>query len=474
MKHEIGLVGFGTIGTGVAKILYGKAEMLRAKTGLDISLSRICDIDIATPRDVEVPEDALTTNADELLADPDISLIIELVGGTAFARELILKALEAGKPVVTANKALLAEHGLELFQKAKEKGVSLSFEAAVGGGIPIIGSLLNGYLANDIDTIIGIVNGTCNYILTKMTNDNQPYEEALTEAQERGYAEKDPTLDVGGGDSAHKLAILARLGFGVDFDFDNIYIEGIDGAQLYDLHCADELGYVLKLLAIAKHTGGRVELRVNPTLLPKQHPLAGVSDVFNAVWVHGDAVGNSMLYGRGAGEMPTASAVVADVIDTLLGRARRAFQALSLFPGTTPRVQLKDISEIETCYYLRFMAVDRPGVLGEISGALGRHEISIASVIQRGRGAPGKEVPIVMLTHRAHEGSLLRALKEVARSGFVSKTYLLRVEKDEGKKVQSPRSEVQGPKSKVQSPKSKVQSPRSTGRTDDCRLMTAD
>ena len=431
MKHKIALVGFGTIGAGVAGILYGKAEELRTKTGLDITLSRICDIDITTPRDVTVPEGVLTTNADEIMADPDISVVIELVGGTTFARELILRALGAGKSVVTANKALLAEHGLELFQKARENGACLSFEASVGGGIPIIGSLLNGYLANNIDTLIGIVNGTCNYILTKMINDDQSYEEALAEAQERGYAEKDPTLDVGGGDSAHKLAILARLGFGVDFDFQDIYVEGIDGAELYDLHCADELGYALKLLAIGKRSGGDLELRVNPTLLPKSHPLAGVSDVFNAIWIHGDAVGDSMLYGRGAGQMPTASAVVADVINTLLGGAGLAFDALKLFPGTTPRVRVKEISEIETCYYLRFMATDRPGVLGEISGSLGRHGISIASVIQRGRGAPGKEVPIVMLTHRAHEGSLTRALEELGHSGSVSEIFLLRVENEQ-------------------------------------------
>jgi homoserine dehydrogenase len=428
MKHKVALVGFGTVGTGVAKILFGKAEKLRVKTGLDISLARICDIDITTPRGVEVPDGVLTTMADDVLADPGISVVIELVGGTTFARQLILKALNAGKAVVTANKALLAEHGLELFRTAKEKGVPLSFEAAVGGGIPIIGSLLNGYLANEIDSIIGIVNGTCNYILTKMVSDNKSYDEALAEAQRRGYAEKDPTLDVGGGDSAHKLAILARLGFGVDFDYHDIYVEGIDGAQLYDLHCADELGYVLKLLAIGKKRGNEIELRVNPTLLPKRHPLAGVSDVFNAIWIHGDAVGDSMLYGRGAGEMPTASAVVADVMDVLLGRAGRAFEALRLVPGTTERTRVKDISEIETCYYMRFMAVDRPGVLAEISGALGRHNISIASVIQRGRGAPGEEVPIVMLTHRAHEGSLRSALEEVAACGSVSKTYLLRAE----------------------------------------------
>ena len=428
MEHKIALVGFGTIGAGVAKIIYGKADKLRAKTGLDISLCKICDIDITSPRDVPVPDGVLTTNVDEVLADPEIELVIELVGGTTFARTLILKALDAGKSVVTANKALLAEHGLELFQKAREKGACLSFEASVGGGIPIIGSLLNGYLANDIDAIIGIVNGTCNYILTKMMDANQSYDEALAQAQERGYAEKDPALDVGGGDSAHKLAILARLGFGVDFDFADIYVEGIDETELYDLHCAAELGYALKLLAIAKKSGDELELRVNPTLLPKSHPLAGVSDVFNAIWVHGDAVGDSMLYGRGAGQMPTASAVVADIIDVLLGRAGQTFRALNVLPGSTPPAKLKDISEVETCYYLRFMAVDRPGVLAEIAGALGRHGISIVSVIQRGRGADGEEVPIVMLTHRAHEGSLVEALKEVAACGSVSKTYLLRVE----------------------------------------------
>ena len=428
MKHKVALVGFGTIGTGVAKILLNKAEALRAKTGLDIELGRICDIDVTTPRGVDVPAGVLTTNVDDILADPDVAVVIELVGGTTFARELILKALDSGKAIVTANKALLAEHGLELFRKAAEKKVPLAFEASVGGGIPVIGSLLNGYLANDLDTIIGIVNGTCNYILTRMMNDDEPYAAALAKAQALGYAEKDPTLDVGGGDSAHKLAILARLGFGIDFDYADIHVEGIDGIELYDLHCAAEFGYVLKLLAIGKRTADAVELRVNPTLLPRRHPLAGVSDVFNAIWVHGDAVGDSMLYGRGAGEMPTASAVVADIIDVLLGRAGRTFDSLNLFPGRTPAARVKEISDVETCYYLRFMAVDQPGVLAAISGALGRHRISIASVIQRGRGPHGEEVPIVMLTHRAHEGSLRTALAEIGSCGCVSKIFLLRAE----------------------------------------------
>ena len=428
MKHKVALVGFGTIGTGVAKILYGKAGELTTKTGLDISLAKICDIDITTPRDVAVPAGVLTATVDDVLRDPEIELVIELVGGTTFARELILRALDAGKSVVTANKHLLALHGAELFEKARQRGVSLCFEASVGGGIPIIASLLNGYIANRLDTIIGIVNGTCNYILTKMMNDSQSYGEALAEAQEHGYAEKDPALDVGGGDSAHKLAILARLGFGVDFDYKDICVEGIDNTQLYDLHCASELGYALKLLAICKRTDDKLELRVNPTLLPKTHPLAGVSNVFNAIWIHGDAVGDGMQYGRGAGQMPTASAVIADVVDVLLGRAGKGFSALNIYPGRTPRMAVKDISDIETCYYLRFMANDRPGVLAEIAGALGRQGISIASVIQRGRGLAGQEVPIVMLTHRAREGGLRQALKEIAAGTSVSKTYLLRVE----------------------------------------------
>lgn len=428
MKRKVALVGFGTIGTGVAKVLYGKADELRAKTGLDIALARICDIDITTPRDVAVPPGVLTTRVDDILRDPEIEVVIELVGGTTFARDLILRSLDAGKSVVTANKHLLALHGQELFQKARQKGVSLSFEASVGGGIPIIASLLNGYVANTIDTIIGIVNGTCNYILTKMMNDNQSFDEALAEAQQNGYAEKDPTLDIGGGDSAHKLAILARLGFAADFNYNDIHTEGIDSTDLYDLHCAAELGYVLKLLAIGKRVDGALELRVNPTLLPRRHPLAGVSGVFNAIWIHGDAVGDGMLYGRGAGQLPTASAVVADVIDVLLGRAGQAFKALNLFPGTTPRMAVRTINEVETCYYLRFIAADRAGVLAEISGALGRQGISIASVIQRTRGRAGEDVPIVMLTYRANEGRLRQALDEVMLRGSVSKIHLLRVE----------------------------------------------
>ena len=414
----VGLVGFGTIGTGVAKILLSNGEQLRAKTGIDIVLKRICDIDVTRDRGIQVPEGVLTTRLEDVLNDPEIEVVIELVGGTTVAKDITARAIAAGKRIVTANKALLAEAGRELFRAARERGVSISFEASVGGGIPIIAALRDGLIANDIQSIVGIVNGTCNYILSRMTAEGASYEKALAEAQRLGYAERDPTLDVEGIDSAHKLAILAALGFAADFRYESIHVEGITRTDPADIVCAAELGYTLKLLAIGKRIGDGLELRVHPTLLPNEHPLASVHDVFNGICVIGSAVGETMFYGRGAGQMPTASAVVSDLVDIFIGKAERTFERLRLFPGRTESLRVRSIDEIESRYYLRFSALDRPGVLAQIAGEFGRHQISIASVMQEERHAT-RAVPLIIMTHQAREANLRKALAGIEPHGVV-------------------------------------------------------
>jgi homoserine dehydrogenase len=412
----VALVGFGTVGTGVARILIEHAESLQAKTGIQIVLKRVCDVDVTTDRGIPLPDRVLTTQLDEVLGDPEVEVVIELVGGTTVAKDIVLASIAAGKSVVTANKALLAEHGREIFSAAHERGVPVAFEASVGGGIPLIVALRDGLIANDITSMVGIVNGTCNYILSRMSAEGTSYADALAEAQRRGYAEADPTLDVEGVDSAHKLAILAALGFAADFRFDEIHLEGIAGMDPQDIAYAAELGYTLKLLAIGKRFDDELELRVHPTLLPNEHPLAAVHDVFNAVCVTGSAVGETMFYGQGAGQMPTASAVVADLVDILLGKAKQTFELLRLFPGRTESLRVRPVGEVESRYYLRFAALDRPGVLAAIAGEFGRHDISIASVMQKERHAT-RAVPLVILTHVARETNLRQALAAIEPHG---------------------------------------------------------
>ena len=409
---RVGLVGFGTIGAGVVKILNEDSEALRAKTGIRLVLKQICDTDLTTDRGVAPPDGTLTSDLDALLGDPEIEVVIELVGGTTVAKDITLAAIAAGKSVVTANKALLAEAGRELFQAAREKGVSISFEASVGGGIPVIAAIRDGLIANDIESIIGIVNGTCNYILSRMAAEGTAYADALADAQRLGYAESNPRLDVEGIDSAHKLAILSALGFAADFPYGEIHVEGITGTDATDVAYAAELGYTLKLLAIGKSIGNELELRVHPTLLPSEHPLASVHDVFNAICVRGSAVGETMFYGRGAGQMPTASAVVADLVDILLGKAKHTFERMRLLPGRTASRRVRSIDEIESRYYLRFNALDRPGVLARIAGEFGHHSISIASVIQKERHAT-RAVPLVIMTHLAREANLRQAIAAI-------------------------------------------------------------
>jgi len=428
---KVGLIGWGTVGSGAAKILLEEQDLIAKKVGWPVILKKIADLDLESPRPVKVDPGLLTREAAEVIHDPEIKIVIELIGGEEPARSYILEAMAQGKHVVTANKALLAVHGRDIFEAAARAGVDLLFEASVAGGIPIIRTLKEGLLANHINYFFGILNGTSNYILTKMTKEGLDFAQALHQAQEHGYAEADPTFDVEGLDAAHKLAILAALAYGLRVELSDIYVEGISRLDPLDIRFADEFGYVIKLLAISARSGDRVEVRLHPTMLPKGHLLAEVDGPFNAIHINGHAVGDILLYGAGAGMMPTASAVVSDVIE--LARSVRAGVSGRVPPLSWQQVipgapRLRPIEDIMTTYYFRFSAVDRPGVLSKISGVLGRHDISISAVIQKGREVAGA-VPIVMLTHEAKESSVRSALAEIDRLDVVrDKTVLIRVE----------------------------------------------
>lgn len=424
---NIGLIGFGTVGSGVVRILLEKELILAQRSGIRLSLKRIADKDITTPRGITVPPEILTTYLDAIIDDPGIDIVVELIGGIDEAKSIILKSISQGKPVVTANKALLAQHGQEIFALARKNRVSICFEAAVGGGIPIVKSLREGLIANRIQSILGIVNGTTNYILTKMTREGYSFEEALSQAQEMGYAESDPTLDLEGIDAAHKLVLLATLAFGDQVRLDDVYVEGISKLSLQDVKYAQEFGYSVKLLAIAKIIDHALELRVHPTMVPSDHLLASVDDAFNAIYVTGDAVGSMMFYGQGAGGLPAASAVVSDIVD-LASQMRGGPARLSRVPYGEPRIKVRPIGQSTSQYYIRFTALDQPGVLAKISGILGRHNISIASVIQKGRGKQ-ESVPVVMMTHEAKERDVELALKAIDRLPVIKdRSVLIRVE----------------------------------------------
>ncbi|MDH4265913.1 MAG: homoserine dehydrogenase [Deltaproteobacteria bacterium] len=430
-RIHIGLIGFGTVGTGLVKILQEKAKLLEERLGLSIVLKRIADLDVTTDRGVKVNPAILTTKVTEVMEDPEIVIVVELIGGLEPARTFILQALEKGKHIVTANKALLAVHGAEIFKAADERGMDIGFEGSVGGGIPIIRALKEGLVANKIRVIFGILNGTSNYILSEMTNQGLQFQEVLKEAQKLGYAEADPTLDIEGIDTAHKLSILLSLAYGVQVRMEDIYTEGISAISPMDIEHARELGYHIKLLAIAKSDGGPIEARVHPTLLPANHLLATVGGPFNAIFVKGDAVGSTLFYGAGAGMMPTASAVVSDLVDLCrnirLGVSRRV-PLLSYLPAHLREAEIKNIHDVTSTYYLRFTVVDRPGVLSRISGILGDLDISISSVIQKGRRVE-KAVSIYVVTHEAREKNMQKALQVIDRLPvIVDKTVLLRIE----------------------------------------------
>ena len=378
--------------------------------------------DPAKPRRIELDGIRLTEQAGRLIEDPEVDIIVETMGGTGQALRYVLSALAAGKDVVTANKALLAEHGARVFAQARASGRAVAFEGSVGGGIPIVQALGVALAANQVQSIAAIVNGTCNFILTRMTSEGLRYDEALGQAQQLGYAEADPTLDVDGTDTAHKLAILAQLAFEANVRLDDIPREGIDRLQTADLKYADELGYAIKLLALARLTPAGLELRVAPTLVRHGRPLAEVRGPYNAIRVVGDAVGDTLFYGRGAGEMPTASAVVGDIIDVVTGRAGLPSRLRSLWSETAPAVPMAPADQIRSRYYLRFTIADRPGVLGRLAQILGDKGISIASVIQHDPGDDAPEqspVPLVIMTHLAVQADLHAALAEIDRLGVV-------------------------------------------------------
>jgi len=426
---NIGLIGFGTIGVGVVKNLKRNASVISQRVGAHLRIKGIADIDIKTKRDVAVDRSVLTTDADKLLTDPEIDVIVELIGGYEPAKTFILKALKNGKHVVTANKALLALHGEEIFKVAQDAKRSVYYEASVGGGIPIIKSLREGFVANNVHSIFGIVNGTSNYILSKMTEEKIDFHTALKEAQKKGYAEKDPTFDVEGIDSAHKLVILASLASGQWIDFKSLHIEGITRITEKDIEYADELGCALKLLAIMKEKNGEIEVRVHPTFVPAENLLSTVNGVFNAIYVEGDVVGKTMFYGRGAGQDPTSSAVISDLVDI-------AHDILSHSPSRVPSIAflkekkaVKKMDDVESRAYLRVSASDRPGVLAKIAGILGKHQISIATVMQKERNERGGTVPVIMLTHKAKEKNLREALCEIDRLPVIKhRTMMIRME----------------------------------------------
>jgi homoserine dehydrogenase len=412
----VALIGCGTVGSGVARLLLEQPRRLADRAGRPLVLKRIVVRDPAKPRGVELPRELLTTDVRLVLRDPEVQVGVELIGGLEPAREIILSLLAAGKDVVTANKAVLARYGTEVFQAAHRLGRTVAFEASVGGGIPIIAALAQGLTANQITALKAILNGTSNFILTEMTEQGRSYGEALAEAQRRGYAEADPTLDVDGRDAAQKLALLARLAFGIHVPPEAIERRGIDRLQQADLRFAGELGYVIKLLAEAWLDEGQLALHVEPTLLRRLDPLAQVRGAYNAIHLVGDAVGDTLYYGRGAGQMPTASAVVADLIDLAVGRAQLTFRSLRLW-AADPTVTLRSPASIRSRCYLRINVEDRPGVLAEVAGILGRHDISIASVIQKEalEEHNGVAVPVVIMTHPANLGQFRQAVALIDR-----------------------------------------------------------
>ena len=422
---KIGLLGCGTVGSGVYKVLQKNEASITNKAGAKLSIKRVLVKDKDEELVVDVPEEELTEDFKEILNDDEIDIVVELIGGVNPAREFVLQSLKNGKNVITANKELIAKHGEEILTTAEENGVDIYFEASVGGGIPIIKPLKSSLAGNKITKILGIVNGTTNYILTKMDEEGAEFDSVLKQAQELGYAEADPTSDIEGCDAAYKLAILSSIGFESRIDIDKVYVEGITGITKDDIAYAREFDYKIKLLAIGKEEEDGVEVRVHPTLIPEDHPLANVNDVFNAIFIEGDAIGETMFYGPGAGQMPTGSAVVGDIIEVArnikLGSQGR-------LPCTCfENKKVKEPSEVETRYYIRLEVLDEPGVLGKITNLLGEYNVSMESVMQKGRS--DQSVPLVLITHKVKEGDINAALEEISKLDPVKEVAnLIRVE----------------------------------------------
>ncbi|UCE99047.1 MAG: homoserine dehydrogenase [Planctomycetota bacterium] len=426
---KVGLVGFGTVGCGVAKLILDEADSIAAKTGLRLELACVVDIDTDSARPLKLPTGILTNDFDKLLKNDAIQIGVELVGGTKAAKQIQLKMLKAGKDVVTANKALLAEHGNELYRAALENGRCIAFEASCAGGIPIVSGIRTGLAANNISAMYGIVNGTCNYILSNMTNKDEDFAEALTQAKQKGYAEADPTLDISGGDSAHKLTILASIAFGCEITLDDVFVEGIEEISKADIRYGGEMGYILKLLAIGqKSKDNRISLRVHPSFIAKDNRLANIDGSFNAVSIFGSAIGQVMYYGRGAGMMPAASAVVADIIDVALGNSATSFRHLRLKSRSKTAPMIEKIGDTVSRFYVRVMVKDQPGVFAQIGKILAENAISISGVLQHEGRGPDNTVPVVIATHPNKQSKLTAALDGLDKLDTVcSKPVCIRI-----------------------------------------------
>ena len=415
----VGILGFGTVGAGVADGLLKHRELMASRTGVDIVLRKIADLDITTDRGIEIPAGVLTTDAPSVIADPSVQIVVETIGGTGIARKFVLDALNAKKCVVTANKKLLAEHGKEIFDTAEANGVDIYFGASVGGGIPIIRVLREGLVSNDIESIHGILNGTCNYILTRMEREGASFDDVLKDAQRLGYAEADPSLDIDGFDTAHKACILTALAYGFQPTLDQVQVEGIRNLAGIDVKYAADFGYRIKLLAVVAKAGDSVEVGVHPTLIPFTHMLSNVNDAFNAAMVKGDMSDYTMYYGRGAGRAPTASTVVGDIADIARNLAHGETRYVRGVPDYAEgKIKLRAAGDIVSKFYVRFMVADRAGAFGTIATILGRHGVSISAATQKESSEKGF-IPVVILMHEAKTSDLESAIREIVASGVV-------------------------------------------------------
>lgn len=409
-KIKIALLGLGNVGKGVWQIFQHNSEEIYKRSGYEIKIAKILVRDIDKDRGINVPKGILTTNIEDIFNDDEIKIVVELLGGITPAKDYMLRAIRSGRHVVTANKEALAAYGKELINAAREEGVLFYYEASVAGGIPVLRDIKESLTANKIEEIVGIINGTTNYILTKMTHENMDFNTALKEAQQKGYAEADPTSDVEAYDAVYKLVILTHLSFGVNVEIDDIYREGITKIEPADIQNAKELGYTIKLLAIAKEKEGKLELRVSPVMIPMTHPLSNVNDAFNAIYIKGNAVGNLMFYGKGAGSLPTGSAVVGDIISVL----RNNMTANTASDIGSSEKKILPLKESESQYYIRMNVADKSGVLGRISTILGENNVSIYSFIQK-EGKEKNSMPLVFITHVAQEGNVLKSIKEIEK-----------------------------------------------------------
>ena len=433
---NVGLLGIGTVGGGTFRVLRRNREEITRRAGCDITMKMVADKDLARARSLAGDEAVVTSDAGEVVSHPDIDIVVELIGGTTIAKELMLKAIANGKHIVTANKALLAQHGNEIFAAAQKRDVMVAFEGAVGGGIPIIKSLREGLTANRMEWIAGIINGTSNFILSEMRDKGASFDAVLKEAQQLGYAEADPTFDIEGVDAAHKLTIMAAIGFGIPMQFKAVYIEGISKLTREDIRYAEELGYRIKLLGIAKRKAAGIELRVHPTLIPTRRLIANVEGVMNAILVQGDVVGQTMYYGAGAGAEPTASAVIADLVDVarmLTSDPEHRVPHLAFQPDQLSNVPILPIGEVETAYYLRLRVLDRTGVLADITRILADLDISIDAMVQKEPHAGEDQVDIIMLTHVTIEKRVAAAIAGIEALPVVSgKVTRIRLEELNG------------------------------------------